>query len=67
MDLFSIPHLLIVLLVVMVLFGTNRLPEIGAGSARLSETSNRPPASWTTWMPPSKKMKRILRSRVTSP
>ena len=30
MDLFSIPHLLIVLLVVMV-FGTNRLPEIGAG------------------------------------
>lgn len=31
MDLFSIPHLLIVLLVVMVLFGTNRLPEIGAG------------------------------------
>ena len=29
MDLFSIPHLLIVLLVV--LFGTNRLPEIGAG------------------------------------
>ena len=65
MDLFSIPHLLIVLLVVMVLFGTNRLPEIGA--ARLSETSNRPPASWTKWMPPSKKMKRILRSRVTSP
>lgn len=31
MDLFSIPHLLIVLVVVMVLFGTNRLPEIGAG------------------------------------
>ena len=31
MDLFSIPHLLIVLLVVMVLFGTNRLPEIGDG------------------------------------
>lgn len=31
MDLFSIPHLLIVLLVVMVLFGTNKLPEIGAG------------------------------------
>ena len=31
MDLFSIPHLLIVLLVVMVLFGTKRLPEIWAG------------------------------------
>lgn len=31
MDLFSIPHLLIVLLVVMILFGTNKLPEIGAG------------------------------------
>ncbi len=31
MDLFSIPHLLVVLLVVMVLFGTNKLPEIGAG------------------------------------
>ena len=64
MDLFSIPHLLIVLLVVMVLFGTNRLPEIGAG---LGKAINRPPASWTKWMPPSKKMKRILRSRVTSP
>ena len=31
MDLFSIPHLLIVLLVVMVFFGTNRFPDIGAG------------------------------------
>ena len=31
MDLFSIPHLLVVLLVVMVLSGTNKLPEIGAG------------------------------------
>ena len=31
MDLFSIPHLLIVMVVVMVLFGTNRLPEIAAG------------------------------------
>ena len=31
MDLFSIPHLLIVMVVVMLLFGTNRLPEIAAG------------------------------------
>ena len=67
MDLFSIPHLLIVLLVVMVLFGTNRLPEIGAGLGKAIRNFNRPPASWTKWMPPSKKMKRILRSRVTSP
>ena len=36
MDLFSIPHLLIVLLVVMVLFGTNRLPEIGAGLGKVA-------------------------------
>lgn len=31
MDFFSIPHLLVVLVVVMVLFGTKKLPEIGAG------------------------------------
>lgn len=67
MDLFSIPHLLIVLLVVMVLFGTNRLPEIGAGLGKAIRNFKQAPASWTKWMPPSKKMKRILRSRVTSP
>ena len=31
LDLFSIPHLLMVLLVVMLLFGTKKLPEISAG------------------------------------
>ena len=31
LDLFSIPHLLMVLLVVMPLFGTKKLPEISAG------------------------------------
>ena len=31
LDLFSIPHLLMVLLVEMLLFGTKKLPEISAG------------------------------------
>lgn len=30
MDLFSVPHMLIVLVVVMLLFGTKKLPEISA-------------------------------------
>ena len=34
MDLFSVPHMLIVLVVVMLLFGTKKLPEISAGLGR---------------------------------
>lgn len=30
LDLFSVPHMLIVLVVVMLLFGTKKLPEISA-------------------------------------
>ncbi|MDA8144739.1 MAG: twin-arginine translocase TatA/TatE family subunit [Thermaerobacter sp.] len=31
MDFFSVPHILIILLVILLLFGARRLPEIGAG------------------------------------
>jgi sec-independent protein translocase protein TatA len=34
LDLFSVPHMLIVLVVVMLLFGTKKLPEISAGLGR---------------------------------
>ncbi|SDF42093.1 twin-arginine translocase TatA/TatE family subunit [Desulfovibrio legallii] len=33
-DLFSVPHLLLVMGVAMLLFGTKKLPEIGAGLGR---------------------------------
>lgn len=34
LDLFSVPHMLIVLVVVILLFGTKKLPEISAGLGR---------------------------------
>lgn len=34
LDFFSVPHLLLVMVIAMILFGTKKLPEIGAGLGR---------------------------------
>lgn len=65
MDLFSIPHLLIVLLVVMVLFGTTGCLKSGLGSAgyrNFKQASSRLDEVDATF-----KKRKGYYSRVTSP
>jgi len=41
----GMPEMLVILVIVLIMFGAGKLPEIGPGLVRAFETSKRPPAN----------------------
>ena len=60
-------ELLIILVLVLVIFGAKRLPEIGGGWAAPSAISGRPLPSRTKLMSPPRAGRRMTRKRTPDP